>query len=362
MIRCWYNLDALFIFLVWLAARTVDADALETKGESTPGGHQNRENYPVQSDPHYDPPSAFPWGADSASDDDPPFGIIRRRGGKGSDSSWQLAAGRGRQETSRVQESESKQIGVGVSGVAMSEMVRRMVVSLRALFDGGRVRWWWGKHRETSRPAPRAPPLSVRRAKLVELVEKGAGGRAKKKRGTGERWTGDIETFLADRKMGRVDLLASQLPLQVTTLEKEIRREFLTEIHLTQLACPEHECPRFASCPQNFSSEFRACTNTRLSQLTPYPSRDPLNCPDNRANKSVWNSVVHNPFCTHSLDADPHFPYRARISVLENVYVAWGGHTFDAQNLYNQEGCSKRIDVRLKSRIGDPPPSILSND
>ena len=359
MTRFRESMIAMFVFLVWSTARTVDADAPETERASTPGVHQNRDRYPIQPDPHYDPNSAFPWGADSESDDDPPFGIIRRGETKGSESRWHQAAGRDRHVAVRAKESGSEQIRVGevVMGAlrGMSAVLHRLVIHLRIAFDESGMRFLCRSDTCRCRPDKVSWParerfFPVRRA---QLVEKGAGGQGQRRQAN-EQWTGDIKTFLDDRKTGQVKYAGTLLPLRVTQLENEIRNEFLTVVDLKDLVCPHHDCPRFASCPQNFSSNFRACTNTHLSHLTSDPSRDPLNCPDDRPDKTKWDNEVHNPLCTHKQDATPHSPYLARISVLEDVYVSWAGHTFDAGNIYNQEGCSKLNYVSFRPSI-EPP-------
>ena len=190
-------------------------------------------------------------------------------------------------------------------------------------------------------PAPESHLFSGRRAQL--RVE-GAGEQGGDKQ-LSERWTGDVRNFLADRKLGRAEVSGTQQPLEVTTLETDIEKQSLAVIELGDLVCPHSECPSFAGCPQIFSSRFRACANTMFSQTVMDIAKDPENCPDNRVDKRVWNSVVHNPLCTHKGDSTQHAAYSARISVLENVYISWSGQTFDAENMYNQDGCSTSSDV-----------------
>ena len=326
MLRYRLGLGALLTFLLWPPAFIFTAEAHEIEREDTPGVHQNRGDPAIHLDPHYDPHTTSWWGDIPASDDDPPFGIVARGAGEGP------AAGRGPVERVRVQESARKQVGG-----ATSAMLRRALRDLCDFWDGvgGWVRW---RHRSR-------PPSSVRRA---QLREKGAGQLGGDKEFP-ERWTGDIKNFMADRKSGRVEVSGTQLPLQVTTLDADIRKQSLRVVELGDLVCAHSECPRFKGCPQNFSSRFRACGNTMFSQTVTDLAKDPENCPDNREDKRVWNNAIHNPLCTHVGDSTPHSTYVARISVLDDVYVSWSGQTFDSENMFNQDGCSASSDVGLET-------------
>ena len=322
MLNYWLGLGALLAFLVCppASAFTFTAEAHEAERVDEPGGDPA-----IQLDPHYFPHSTFSWGDIPVSDDDPPFGIVGRGAGG-------PAAGRGPAEKVRVQESEWKRVGGAILAI-MRRALRDVYdiwngvgVRLRVPFVGG-----W-RHRA----APGGPPSSVRRA---QLREKGAEQQG------GEQWTGDINNFMADRKLGRAEVSGTQLPLQVTTLEADIRKRSLRVVELGELVCPHSECPRFKGCPQNFSSRFRACATTTFSETVMDPAKDPENCLDNRKDKRVWNNVVHNPLCTHRGDANPHSAYLARISVLDNVYISWSGQTFDSEHVFVQDGCSASDDV-----------------
>lgn len=343
MLRYWLGLGASLAFLLWPHAFTFTAEAHEIERVDTPGLYQNRGDPAIHLDPHYDPNSTMWWGDIPESDDDPPFGIVGLGAGEGP------AAGRGPVAKVRVQESEWRQVGGAISAMLrrglrdLYDVWDRLGVSLRVPFRGDRWRHRSGK---SFLPAPEG-----RRARLRE---NGAGRQGGEKESS-ERWTGDIKNFMADRKLGRVEVSGSQLPLQVTTLEADIQKQSLGVVELGDLVCPHSECPRFQGCPQNFSTRFRACDNTIFSQTVTDLAKDPENCPDNREDKRVWNNVIHNPLCTHVGDSTPHSPYMARISVLDNVYVSWSGQTFDSEKLFNQDGCSSSSDV-------SPHPLVVDGD
>lgn len=310
---CRLGLGALLTILVWPPAFTLSVDSLEAEGVSTLSGHQHIRDFPFQLDPHYDPQSTFRWEDIPESDDDPPFGILPRGEWKKSSSVTALAAGRGREEGVGVgvQNSEKKPVGGAISARwgrvrrVFDEMWGNVGVYLKLR---GLVRWLYTEehrwHQWSDKnfwPAPESHLFSGRRAQL--RVE-GAGGQGGDKQ-LSERWTGDVRNFLADRKLGRAEVSGTQLPLEVTTLETDIEKQSLAVIELGDLVCPHSECPRFAGCPQIFSSRFRACANTMFSQTVMDIAKDPENCPDNRVDKRVWDSVVHNPLCTHKGDSNP---------------------------------------------------------
>ena len=184
-------------------------------------------------------------------------------------------------------------------------------------------------HRRQSRrgrlfgPARGSLEPNVYRAKLQEK-------RVQKHEGE-YRWTGDVQKFLSDRRVGLVDESGSQLPLSVSMLQSHITKDSLTLIHMRKVVCPESECPKIVGCPQIFSPHLGACTNTLLSSAA-----DSFKFPENCIRENMSD---HNSMCTKKGGSFLHVEYSARVWVLKDVYVSWAGHAFNDRYQYYQAGC-----------------------
>lgn len=147
-------------------------------------------------------------------------------------------------------------------------------------------------------------------------------------------WTGDVHKCLSGRRKGKVDKSGSQLPLNVSMLESHITKKSLTNIHMSEVVCPETECPTIVGCPQKISSHLGVCTNTRLSSM-----RDSSKVPENCIQGSMSDHKTLSS-CNQRREGFNHGAYAARVWVLRDVYVSWSGHNFNDKYQFNQGGCS----------------------